>query len=207
MPCDPQGPAVILRHHSLLLAFALLAGATLPLPGSDAATAPALREPAGSCVPQETFASAERDPAQAQLAKYLSRRFFVAREATQRMVRAAWRASADVGLDPFLLLAVVSVESRFNPIAESAMGAKGLMQIIPKYHEAKLLDAGGEAALWDPEENIALGARILQEYVVRAGTLEAGLQYYNGALDDSTAQYAQKVLAERERLLEAARGG
>jgi soluble lytic murein transglycosylase-like protein len=80
------------------------------------------------------------------------------------------------------------------------MGAKGLMQIIPKYHRAKLSELGGEEAVLDPEANIQVGARILQEYVHRRGTLEAGLQYYNGAAADGTAQYAQKVMAERSRL-------
>jgi hypothetical protein len=105
-----------------------------------------------------------------------------------------------VGLDPLLVLAVISVESRFNPIAESVMGAKGLMQIIPKYHLDKLREAGGEDAVLDPESNIQVGTRILQEYVYRTGTLEAGLQFYNGALRDNSAQYAHKVLAERARL-------
>jgi soluble lytic murein transglycosylase-like protein len=118
------------------------------------------------------------------------------------MVGAAYSAAHEVGLDPLLVLAVISVESRFNPIAESVMGAKGLMQIIPKYHRAKLADLGGEAALWDPEANIRVGALILQEYVYRTGTLEAGLQFYNGANRDTRAQYAQKVMAERARLME-----
>ena len=150
---------------------------------------------------------APADPAQALLAKYLSRRFLVAGAAADRMVDAAYQASRDVGLDPYLVLAVIAIESGFNPIAESVMGAKGLMQIIPKYHERLLIAHGGEAALWDPEANIAVGARILQEYVYRAGTLEAGLQYYNGALSDTRAQYANRVMAERERLLEAVQGG
>ena len=105
-----------------------------------------------------------------------------------------------MGLDPLLVLAVISIESRFNPIAESAMGAKGLMQIIPKYHRAKLDALGGEDSVLDPESNIMVGTRILQEYVHRTGTLEAGLQFYNGAFWDGSAQYAQKVLAERDRL-------
>jgi soluble lytic murein transglycosylase-like protein len=105
------------------------------------------------------------------------------------------------------VLAVISVESRFNPIAESVMGAKGLMQVIPKYHPAKVLALGGENALWDPESNIEVGTRILQEYVYRTGTLEAGLQFYNGAFSDASAQYAQKVMAERSRLLAVVRSG
>lgn len=159
----------------------------------------------GSCAPEEDVAAEAPDPSQAALSKYLSRRFLIAGEATQRMVNAAYSAAREVGLDPLLLLAVISVESRFNPIAESGVGAKGLMQIIPKYHRAKVVDLGGEAALWDPEANIRLGAFILQEYVSRTGTLEAGLQYYNGANWDGRAQYAQKVMAERARLMEVVR--
>jgi soluble lytic murein transglycosylase-like protein len=116
------------------------------------------------------------------------------------MVAAAYRAAKEVGLDPLLVLAVISIESRFNPIAESGMGARGLMQIIPRFHRAKLEEEGGEDAVLDPESNILVGTRILQEYVYRTGTLEAGLQLYNGATRDYTAGYAQKVMAERTRL-------
>jgi soluble lytic murein transglycosylase-like protein len=80
------------------------------------------------------------------------------------------------------------------------MGAKGLMQIIPRFHLAKLEARGGEESVLDPESNVAVGARILQEYVYRTGSLEAGLQQYNGASRDESAQYTQKVMAERARL-------
>jgi len=160
--------------------------------------------PASICVPSEE-ASAEPavealDATQQALAHHLSRRFFVAGTATERMVVAAHRAALEVGLDPLLVLAVISIESRFNPIAESVMGAKGLMQIIPKYHRDKLRAAGGEDMVFDPVSNIHIGTRILQEYVHRTGTLEAGLQQYNGAWRDNSAQYAHKVMAERLRL-------
>jgi soluble lytic murein transglycosylase-like protein len=145
------------------------------------------------------------DPLQRALVEHLSRRFLIAGEATEQVVGAAHRAAAEVGLDPLLVLAVISVESRFNPIAESGMGAKGLMQIIPKYHRAKLLELGGDDAVLDPVSNIQVGTRILQEYVYRTGSLEAGLQFYNGASRDASAQYAQKVMAERLRLEDAVR--
>jgi len=145
------------------------------------------------------------DAVQQALIQHLSRRFLIATSATERMVAAAQAAANEVGLDPLLVLAVISVESRFNPIAESGMGAKGLMQIIPKYHLDKLKEVGGEDAVFDPESNIYIGARILQEYVHRTGTLEGGLQFYNGALRDNSAQYARKVLAERDRLQEVLR--
>ena len=196
-----------LPPQSLSTSFAAIAAAGLLALAAEHAYAPGAEEFAESCVPEETFASAPRDPAEQILVKYLSRRFLIAADATERMVGAAYRASREVGLDPLLVLAVISVESRFNPIAESVMGAKGLMQIIPRFHPAKVTAVGGEDALWDPENNIEVGTRILQEYVYRTGTLEAGLQFYNGAYWDGSAQYAQKVMSERSRLLEALRNG
>jgi soluble lytic murein transglycosylase-like protein len=187
---------------------ALLAAPAVYLILGLAPIAQAPDEPAAAmCVPAAPAApvaqsAAEPDAVQQALTQHLARRFYVAPAAIERMVAAAHAAAEDVGLDPLLVLAVISVESRFNPIAESVMGAKGLMQIIPKYHLDKLNAAGGEDAVFDPESNIHVGTRILQEYVHRTGTLEAGLQFYNGAWRDNSAQYARKVLAERERLLQ-----
>lgn len=145
-------------------------------------------------------AAEQRDPSQERLIRYLSRRFQVAAESIETTVDAAWRAAGSANLDPLLVLAVISIESRFNPLAESPYGAKGLMQIIPRYHRGRIAAQGGEAALLDPEANITVGTQILQEYVRRTGTLEGGLQSYVGSFSDGSAGYAQKVMAERERL-------
>ena len=188
--------------NKILTPLIVAAGAALAaVAPSDVLSPPLADTPA--CVPQDREPAAEAEPldaTQQALVEHLSRRFFIATGATERMVVASYRAALEVGLDPLLVLAVISVESRFNPIAESVMGAKGLMQIIPKYHLDKLRAAGGEDAVFDPESNIHVGARILQEYVYRTGTLEAGLQFYNGALRDNSAAYARKVMAERSRL-------
>jgi soluble lytic murein transglycosylase-like protein len=104
-----------------------------------------------------------------------------------------------------LILAVMAVESRYNPVAESNMGAKGLMQVMPKFHQEKLLEHGGEPALLNPEVNIQVGAQILREYVRRFGELETALQMYAGAFDIPNYPYAGKVLAERARLEQAVR--
>ena len=101
---------------------------------------------------------------------------------------------------PALILAVAAVESKFNPVAESAFGAKGLMQIIPRFHPEKLAEHGGPDALLDPEVNIDVGAQILREYLRRFGETEAALQMYAGASDEPGTAYAAKVLAERARL-------
>ena len=186
----------------VLLSLVIVSGALLAAAAPPSAFAPdaaACTPPPEAAVPAVAHAIAP-DPAQQVLIEYVSRRFLVASAITERMVAAAHRAAEEVGLDPLLVLAVIAVESRFNPIAESGMGAKGLMQIIPRWHLDKLRAAGGEDAVFDPEANIHVGTRILQEYVYRTGTLEAGLQQYNGASRDSNAYYSQRVMAERERL-------
>ncbi len=134
------------------------------------------------------------------LAEFVSKRYRVSLDATLELVSAAYAAGEQTGLDPLLILAVMAVESRFNPIAESVAGAKGLMQVIPRFHMEKIIASGGEKAVLEPEINILLGARILREYIVRSGDLTTGLQMYNGATDNGSNQYAEKVISEKQRL-------
>jgi soluble lytic murein transglycosylase-like protein len=124
----------------------------------------------------------------------------VALDATEQLVGAAHEAGNQLGMDPLLILAVMAVESRFNPIAESVMGAKGLMQVIPKFHQDKLEEHGGEDSVFDPMTNILVGTRILKDAMRRGGGLMPGLQLYAGAFGDDAQQYAQKVIAEKERM-------
>jgi Transglycosylase SLT domain len=140
------------------------------------------------------------EPHERTLAAYVARNFRIATDPARALVASAYRAARGVNVDPLLLVAVIAIESRFNPIAESDMGAKGLMQIIPKYHLDKLDSHGGEPSVLDPEVNIRVGAEILKEYIARAGGVEAGLQWYNGASTDPTRQYADRVLSEYDRL-------
>jgi soluble lytic murein transglycosylase-like protein len=140
------------------------------------------------------------------IAEYLSRRFQVAAGPTAVVVENAHRVGAQTGVDPLLILAVIAIESRFHPYAESVAGAKGLMQIIPKYHLDKLEPLGGEAAVLDPDVNLRVGAAILQEYQRRAGNLRDALQMYNGASTDPSYGYADKVLREKSRLHQLASG-
>jgi soluble lytic murein transglycosylase-like protein len=173
------------------------------------AEATPLVEPAGSStslivnVNAATPAAALPDQRQRALAAHLARRYRLAVEPTEMLVGAAHAAASQVGLDPLLLLAVMAIESRFNPIAESVMGAKGLMQVIPKFHRHVVSKHGGEEAMLEPAVNILIGAHILKDYIRRTGSLEAGLQFYNGSLWDESTQYAGKVLAEKDRLRQA----
>lgn len=138
---------------------------------------------------------------------YLSRKYRVAASAIEPLVQAAQAAGDRAGVDPMLLVAVMAVESGFNPIAESPMGAQGLMQVIPRFHQDKVDAVSGNGSLLDPVVNIRVGALVLKESIRRAGSLEAGLQQYAGAVSDDEGQYAAKVLAEKQRIEAAARRG
>lgn len=158
------------------------------------------QEPALSEAEAVTGPETAQEREQRAVAKFISRRYRVADSASAEFVSTAYRVGREVAVDPLLILAVMAVESRYNPVAESSMGAKGLMQIIPRYHPEKLVEHGGEHALLNPEVNIQVGAQILHEYLRRFGGTEAALQKYAGAVDEPTAQYSVKVLAEKARL-------
>jgi soluble lytic murein transglycosylase-like protein len=137
---------------------------------------------------------------QRSVAESIAKRYRIADAAATSFVTIAYRAADQHRVDALLILAVMAIESRYNPVAESVMGAKGLMQVIPKYHQEKLFEHGGDQSLLEPEVNILVGAQILREYQRRFGDMETALQMYAGALDEPTSQYANKVLAEKARL-------
>ncbi len=139
------------------------------------------------------------------LATYLSRRYRIAGDVIEHWIGAAFRAGQKIGLDPLLILSVMAIESRFNPIAESELGAKGLMQVMPQHHQDKMAEYGGDEAVLNPMTNILIGTRILKECIRRGGGIEAGLQLYAGAFGDGASLYSQKVMAEKERLAQALR--
>lgn len=158
--------------------------------------------PAESRIAQDshvTLAPAEESRYRA-LSEFVASRYRVSQEVAFDLVTLAHRVGELHQLDPLLIIAVIAIESRFNPIAESVKGAKGLMQIIPKYHSDKLEAFGGERAVFDPATNIRVGSQILKDYIRTTGNLGIALQMYAGALGDSDDQYTNKVLNEKQRL-------
>jgi soluble lytic murein transglycosylase-like protein len=148
-----------------------------------------------------TATAPQDNPRYRQLSEFLAKRYKVSQAFTLDLVTIAHSAGQQIGLDPLLIIAMIAVESRFNPIAESVMGAKGLMQIIPKFHADKFREIGGEQyAVFDPETNIVVGARILKEYLLRTGSLSSALQMYVGSSKDEDSTYMDKIMTEKERL-------
>ena len=136
--------------------------------------------------------------------------------------------SKEYGIDPYLVMSVIKVESRFSSKAESDSGAKGLMQIMPDTAEwaADHLDiAYREEMLFEPQYNIKLGCWYLRELTdAYRGDLLLVLAAYNagqgnvnqwikegswdGTFDQiqnipfpETRSYVQKVMANYEKYL------
>ena len=164
-----------------------------PLGTSAIETRPLARKPAATLAEQ-------RD-----VARFIAERYQVALDQTQQFVDHAYRIAREMRLDPLLILAVMSVESSFNPKAQSPAGAQGLMQVLTRVHLDKFEPFGGAAAAFDPLANIRVGAQILKDYMRRDGTVEGALKGYVGAaLLPDDGGYGRKVLGERELIAQAA---
>lgn len=139
--------------------------------------------------------------AQAAVAQWISRRYRVAPEPIGRLVSEAWAVGERAGLDPTLILAIMAIESSFNPFAQSPVGAQGLMQVMTHLHDEKYEAFGGTHAAFDPVTNLRVGVQVLKDCIARAGSLEGGLRYYVGAANlPDDGGYAGKVLAEQAHL-------
>lgn len=144
---------------------------------------------------------------QAVLATWIARRYRVAPEPVAALVQEAWSIGRRAGLDPTLILAIVAVESSFNPFAQSAVGAQGLMQVMARVHDDKYQAFGGQHAAFDPISNLRVGVQVLKECVTRAGSLREGLRFYVGAAaQDDDGGYASRVMAEQEHMRNVAAG-
>ena len=164
-------------------------------------TEPAFVEP--TAVERATASNPKDLPStQAAVAYWLSKKYSVAPEPLSVLVAQAFEIGQKAKLDPTLILAIMAIESGFNPFAQSPVGAQGLMQVMTQVHHDKYDNFGGKLAAFDPVTNLRVGVKVLQECISRAGSIEGGLKYYVGAanlVDDGG--YAGKVMAEHARLL------
>ncbi|MFG6455900.1 transglycosylase SLT domain-containing protein [Roseateles sp. BYS96W] len=144
---------------------------------------------------------------QAAIAHWLARRYSVAPEPISRLVQEAWAVGNRAKVEPTLILAIMAIESRFNPFAQSNVGAQGLMQVMTRVHDDKYEPFGGTLAAFDPVTNLRVGVQVLKECVQRAGSLEEGLRFYVGAANlADDAGYAARVMAEQDLLKAVAAG-
>lgn len=164
--------------------------------------------PQPDAIDRATASDPSRLPqAQAKVAYWLSKKYRVAAEPLSALVAEAYEAGARASIDPTLILAIMAIESSFNPFAQSQVGAQGLMQVMTEIHADKYERFGGQWAAFDPVTNLRVGIKVLQDCIARAGSLEGGLRYYVGAANlPNDGGYTAKVLDEYSRLKMVAKG-
>lgn len=217
-----RGASTLLQwsHHGLaMLGVLLLAGAALVV------THGSLREQAAAQVlawlqerhearggealdgPASALAASGAEaavltPQQGAVAQWLTRQYKVAHQPLAMLVQEAWALGQRFEMDPTLILAVVAVQSSFNPLAQGSLGAQGLMHVVTAEHDTKFEAFGGALAAFDPLANLRVGAVVLQDSVRRAGgSLPEGLRLFLEAGDPQReAALADRVLAEQARL-------
>lgn len=139
---------------------------------------------------------------QRAVADFFEKKYSLDRQKIEEYVSNTILIAKEVNIDPVLLLAVISVESNFNPNTKSHAGAEGLMQVMTSVHRDKYALFGGTHEAVKPEVNIRVGAYILKYLIATAGSLRNGLKYYVGAANaEDDGGYAEKVIAERNRLI------
>jgi hypothetical protein len=117
-----------------------------------------------------------------------------------------YQKSRKYNVDPALVAAVMEQESRFMPRARSQMGARGLMQLMPRTGRWM-----GARDLYDPEQNIDAGVRYIKYLNQRFnGDLNKTIAAYNGGEGNvmryqgvppfrETRQYVKKVLRNYDK--------
>lgn len=171
------------RANAAAAAVAVHAGAAaigdpgVALERVGAATKPTADAPAAASGPAVGQIQQVRD--------LLTRKFGLARAKAEQISSAVMSSASKYSLPPALVLAIISIESRFQDHARGAHGATGLMQVVPAAHKRLVKDLD----LTEPASNIEAGSAILHGYLESArGDLGAALKSYGGS-----SAYARKV--------------
>jgi soluble lytic murein transglycosylase-like protein len=117
-----------------------------------------------------------------------------------------YEKSKKYDVDPALVAAVIEQESRFRPRAKSPVGARGLMQLMPRTGRWM-----GARNLYDPEQNVDAGVKYIAYLDKRfKGDLKKIVAAYNGGEGNvmryrgippfrETRQYVKKVMKNYDR--------
>lgn len=112
------------------------------------------------------------------------------------IVQDAVASAEESSVSPFILLAIISHESNFQPMVRNKSGATGLMQIIINVHKKRFEQYGGIQKVYLPEVNIRIGAAILSECIGIMKSVRGGLNCYAGTVNRDDKGFVNFVLKE-----------
>ncbi len=97
------------------------------------------------------------------------------------------RAARRYRVDEFLLDALITAESAYDPTAVSRAGAVGLMQLMPGTAERY-----GISDRYNPEANVYAGTRYLRDLLLQFDNTELALAAYNAG-ENNVIRYGHKI--------------
>lgn len=107
-----------------------------------------------------------------------------------------FRKSKGYGFSPYLIMALIQVESNFDRFAVSNAGAYGLMQVNYSVWKDELeIDY---SRIFNIEYNVDLGLKVLKHYYDKAsGNLFMALFRYNNGYKHNNTKYTGKIIATK----------
>ncbi len=184
------------RWKSTLFKLALMAASLAlcsALPPAHAEAAPNAQTVAASPSAGTPAPASPALPSSADIVATLRAQFRVCATDALKIAQAVLTEANRYSMSPVLLLSVMAVESGFDPRAVSAIGARGLMQVLPAAHPRAFADV---KELDDPAINVRIGSSILRDYLVQSGgDIDAALWRYSGG----GKGYARRVALHMRR--------
>ena len=142
-------------------------------------------------------ASAEIAPTKTALVQMIfeqTKRTNVKHNDIVRMVNAAFFEGKKRSIDPFLIISLINTESKFSPLAKSSEGARGLMQVIPRWHQDKIRGRN----INHIETNIEVGTQVLADCLDRQkGHIKKALRCYSSGARNYDAKLKAGYLEAR----------
>ena len=134
---------------------------------------------------------------QKRLSDWIAKNYRVNPNNSELYVRTAYKTASELGLDPHLILAIMAVESRYQPNARGAGNATGLMQVVTHVHARRFAPYGGVQNATDPVANIKVGSQILKDLIkLKGGSLQRAVSAYAGG----NGGYNSKVMVQYRRI-------
>ncbi len=137
-----------------------------------------------------------------RLSEWIARQYRISNNHSDLFVTTAYKTAFDLGIDPHLILAIVALESRFNPNARGAGSATGLMQIVTRVHTRRFEPYGGVKMATDPVVNIKVGAMLLKDLIKQKGSVERAIRAYAGG----NSNYNSRVMTQYRKMKSIAVG-
>jgi soluble lytic murein transglycosylase-like protein len=113
-----------------------------------------------------------------------------------QIAKIVFKKSKEYGFNPYLIMAVIQVESSFDQHAVSSVGAYGLMQVNYSVWKDEL--AIDFNRIFEKKYNIDLGLKILKQYYEEAsGNIFMALYRYNNGYKYQNEKYNVKIISTK----------